>query len=101
MTNHISLKDILERELKDNEFKDLYKKEQIKNAIAKMVVTMRQKAHLTQQELADRAHTTQQVISRLEKGSDSSRMPSLDLLCRLAEAANGEIDISFKIRKSL
>jgi DNA-binding XRE family transcriptional regulator len=98
MTNHITLNDIIQRELKDEEFKVLFNKELMINEIAKMVFELRQKAGLTQKELADKAKTTQQVISRLEGGRDS-RAPSLELLARIASAANGNIELHFKANK--
>ena len=65
------------------------------NEIAKMVVQMRQQAHLTQQELAEKAGTTQPVIARLE--SDSySRIPNLGLT-KLAFAADAKIKIAIKL----
>jgi transcriptional regulator with XRE-family HTH domain len=50
---------------------------------------------LTQLELAQKAYTTQPVIARLERGSDS-RIPSLELLGRIAHALGKEIVIDFK-----
>jgi len=50
---------------------------------------------LTQSELAQKAHTTQPVIARLERGSDF-RIPSLELLGRIAYALGKEIVIDFK-----
>ena len=91
----ITLKKAISEELKDKEFAILYKKERIINRIACTVVELRQKQGLTQFELAQKAYTTQPVIARLERGSDS-RIPSLELLGRVAHALGKEIVIDFK-----
>jgi predicted transcriptional regulator len=93
-----TLDDFINKELKDEEFESLYNKELLINSIAKMVVEMRQNAGLTQKELAERAHTSQPLIARLESGKDK-RVPSLELLARLATAANAKINISFNNNK--
>jgi len=71
------------------------KKNAIINRIACTVVELRQRQGLTQLELAQKAYTTQPVIARLERGSDS-RIPSLELLGRIAHALGKEIVIDFK-----
>ena len=90
-----TLQEAIAEEMKDEEFAVLFEKERIINNIAKTIVEMRQKRGLTQYELAEKAHTTQPVIARLEKGSDS-RIPSLDLLSRVAHALGKEVIIDFK-----
>ncbi|HAR64099.1 MAG TPA: XRE family transcriptional regulator [Candidatus Margulisbacteria bacterium] len=90
----IRLNDVINEELKDEEFKLYYEEEQIKNMIAKTVVELRQKEGITQEELAKIAHTTQPVIARLEKGTDQ-RTPSLKLLNKIAHALGRELSISF------
>jgi len=70
----ITLNDVIKKNLKDPEFKKLYEKEQL--------------------QLAEKAHTTQPVIARLESGKDS-RTPSLDLLMKIAEATGFKINIGF------
>jgi transcriptional regulator with XRE-family HTH domain len=59
-----------------------------------MVYESRVEAGLTQKELADRAHTTQPVIARLESGRNS-RIPSVDLLNRIAFASNRRLVLRF------
>jgi transcriptional regulator with XRE-family HTH domain len=70
----ITLNDVIKKNLKDPEFKKLYEKEQL--------------------QLAEKAHTTQPAIARLESGKDS-RTPSLDLLMKIAEATGFKINIGF------
>lgn len=61
-----------------------------------MIVKFRKQAHLTQGELARRASTTQPVIARLESGVDT-RMPSLDLIARIAAASNAHLILNFEM----
>lgn len=85
---------IEEQNTKSSEFKTHYQRELLINEIASMVHQLRQAAHLTQEQLASRAHTTQPVIARLESGSDN-RIPSLALLARIAVASNATLHLAF------
>ena len=84
---------------KDPEFAEEYQKELLRNEIAKIVVKLRNNVHLTQTELAEKAGTTQPVIARLESGADS-RVPSLNLLARIAEASHAKLHVSFELMDS-
>ena len=92
----ITLNEVIKEKLNDDEFAVLFEKEKIINDIAKFIVEMRQGQGLTQTELAEKARTTQPVIARLERGMDS-RIPSLELLSRIAHALGREIVIDFKL----
>lgn len=95
----ITLDDVIkEHQEKDKAFAAAYQKEMLVNAISRMIVQLREQAHLTQEELAKRAGTTQPVIARLESGTDS-RVPSLDLLARIAAASNARLDLNFQFNK--
>ena len=61
-----------------------------------MVIQLRQKEGLTQEELAKRANTSQPVIARLERGTDS-RIPSLELLNKIVHSLGRELEINFKV----
>lgn len=91
----ISLKSVIKKNLKDPKFADLYQKEQLINAFAKMIYDIRKKTGMTQSEFAKEVQTTQPVIARLESGRDS-RTPSLDLLMRIANAAGTRLNIRFQ-----
>lgn len=100
MKHYISLDEVIKNELKAHpELQQVYEKELLLNAISKMVVKMRNKSHLTQVELAKRANTTQSVIARLEGGTDS-RMPSLGLLFRIANAAHAKLNLNFEMNET-
>jgi DNA-binding XRE family transcriptional regulator len=86
---------ISEQKKHDPEFADHYQRELLINEISKMVVSLRKAAHLTQEELAKKASTTQPVIARLESGTDN-RIPSLALLARIARASHAKLHLSFK-----
>ena len=94
----VTLKAVIEKHLKDTGFSQEYEKQLLINEISKLVVKLRQAAHLTQKELAEKAGTTQPVIARLESGNDT-RVPSLELLARIAGASNSKLHLSFKIEK--
>jgi DNA-binding XRE family transcriptional regulator len=83
----------IERQLKDREFKILFEKSEAKRNIAQEISALRLAQHITQAELAREIKTTQQVISRLENPNDK-RMPSLELLDRVARALNRRLVIS-------
>lgn len=91
----ITLTEIIAKERKSKKFDFYFQKELIINQIAKMFVDLRKKAKLTQNTLAKKAGTTQPVIARLESGSDN-RLPSLDLLARIAAATNSKLKITLQ-----
>lgn len=86
---------ISEQKKNDPEFADHYQRELLINEISKMVVNLRKNAHLTQEELAKKASTTQPVIARIESGTDN-RIPSLELLARIAKASHAKLHLSFE-----
>ena len=98
--NRISLGEVIQEELKDPEFRELFEKEQIINAISREIYELRVEQNLTQKELAEKMGTKQPVIARLESGCDS-RVPSLALLIKFAHACGGELKINFGIRSNI
>lgn len=56
-----------------------------------IVRRVREQAQLTQRALAERAHTTQAVVARIESGSSE---PSLEMLKRLAAAGGFELAVT-------
>jgi ribosome-binding protein aMBF1 (putative translation factor) len=94
----IALKDVLERELKDPEFSFYYQREKAISEIAQLVRDARLRAGLTQAQLAEKAQSSQVVIARLESGTDD-RVPSLDLLERIASALKARLLVRFEYKK--
>ena len=86
---------IVEQKKNDSEFDSHYQRELLINEISKMIVSLRKSVHLTQEELAKKADTTQPVIARIESGTDN-RIPSLELLVRIARASHATLHLSFE-----
>lgn len=82
----------LNKKLKDQKLKILVDEERTKSQIARLIRMARERAGLSQREIAKRAKTTQAVVARLELGTDS-RMPSLMLISRLLKAAHAHLEI--------
>ena len=85
----------IEEQCQDPEFKELYQRRKMILDVAKMVIDIRKKLKLNQNELAILAHTTQPVIARLEGGRSKSA-PSLDLLAKIASATGCVLKIGFE-----
>jgi ribosome-binding protein aMBF1 (putative translation factor) len=81
------------RLLKNPKFKKLHAETRSEFEIARMVIRARIKRGLTQKQLADKLHTRQSVISRVE-GANTT--PSLSFLKRLAVALNTTLQVQFK-----
>lgn len=87
----------LEEQLKDEEFKEEYKKISPELDIIKAMLDARKLQNLTQEELAKKTGIDQADISKLENGT---RNPTINLLKRLAEGLGMDLKIEFvpKIR---
>jgi len=83
------------KHLKDKEFKMHFDRAEAKRMIAQEIVFLRKAQHISQAQLAREINTSQQVISRLESPRDQ-RMPSLDLLDRVARALKRKLVISLQ-----
>jgi ribosome-binding protein aMBF1 (putative translation factor) len=94
----IPLNDVLKRELKDAEFGFYFEREKSISEIARLVRDARLKAGLAQAQLAKRSQTSQAVIARLESGTDQ-RIPSLDLLERIASALKAKLLVRFEYKE--
>ena len=97
-SKRIALKDVLQRELKDPEFSFYFHRERAISEIARLVRDARLKAGLTQAQLAKKAQSSQVVIARLESGTDA-RVPSLDLLERIANALKAKLLVRFEYKE--
>lgn len=93
----IPLSKVLEEKLKNPEFRFYFEQARAIREIARLIREARKRAGLTQAALAKKADTTQTVIARLESANDS-RIPSLDLLQRIASALKARLLISFEYR---
>ena len=77
----------------DPEYEKAYNVLEEEFALAAAMIEARARAGLTQQQLAERMHTTQAVIARLESGRVK---PSTRTLERLAAATGMRLRISFE-----
>jgi ribosome-binding protein aMBF1 (putative translation factor) len=89
----------VKRLLADPETRILYEIERAKTELALVVRGARKRAGLTQAQLAERIHTSQSVISRLESGGDL-RTPTLGLLAKIAEACDGHLEVRFRFSRA-
>ena len=78
---------------KDPNYVETYDALEDEFSLAAALIEARARAGLTQQQLADRMHTTQAVIARLESGRVK---PSTRTLQRLAAATGMRLRISFE-----
>ncbi len=84
----------LAEQLEDKGFAEKFKQAGEAWDIALQLTALRQRAGLTQKDLARRLKTSQQQISRLE--SPSYEGHSLSMLRRVARALNAEIKVVFE-----
>jgi len=70
-----------------------YEKARLAYELGRQVRQLRESHGLSQRELAERMHTTQSVIARLEAGGSK---PSLSTLERVANALGTSVDIRFR-----
>lgn len=77
----------------DKELRDMIVEETINVRVARMIYDARNKAGLTQKDLAKLVRTTQSVIARLEDADYEGH--SLNMLNRIAAAMNKRVDIRF------
>jgi transcriptional regulator with XRE-family HTH domain len=81
----------LEEQLRDPDFAERFKRAGKAWDVALQIAALREKAGLSQKDLARKLHTSQQNISRLE--SPSYEGHSLSMLRRVAEALNADIRV--------
>lgn len=87
-------KELLQKKLKDHEFRKEWEAQNEEFEVAKEVIRLRIKAGLTQNELAKKAHTSQPAIARLESGN--YRNLSLSFLRKVGEALGVEPHVKFQ-----
>jgi len=90
-----SIDEALEERLKeDEEFRILYEQEVFLNNISNTITDIREEKGLTQSDVAERSGMKQSAIARLES-SKNTRMPSLELLNKIANSLGKKIIINF------
>ena len=81
------------RWMKEPKYRKAYEALEGEFAVAKAVIAARNRAGLTQMELARKMGTTQPVVARMEGGRIQ---PSLRTLQRLAQATGSKLTIRFE-----
>jgi len=84
---------LLNKQLKNDSFRKEYYALEEEFEIAKEVIRLRQQAHLTQKQLAQKAGTSQPAISRLESGEYHNL--SFSFLRRIANVLGMTLEVHF------
>lgn len=91
------ISDMHKRWMKEPKYKKAYEALEEEFALSSAVMDVRNRAGLTQEELARKMGTTQPVVARLESGR---ARPSMRTLERLAEATGSRLLIVFEPRRA-
>ena len=83
--------------LEDKSFREEFEQEYKNLIIAEKIAELRHKAHLTQEELAQKVNTTKSAISRYENNNYQGY--SISLLQKIASACGADLRISFVLKK--
>ncbi len=93
-----TLQQYIDEKMKNQEFKKCWNSLDKEFEILEEIIKAREKAGMTQTELAEKIGTKQPALSRLEKGG--IRKATLETLNKIAEALNLELIIKFKTKKA-
>jgi len=89
---NLTLDQYLKEKLKDPDFKKQWAESEIQYQVTRQLIKARLENKLSQRKLAQKAKTTQAVISRIENMSVN---PSLDILQRIASALGKKVKVNF------
>ena len=99
MKNIRSFRDRLKRDLKDPEFRKAFDEEEVYASLAIQIEKLRERACLTQKELAEKLSTTQQTVSRLE--SVNNTRYTIHTLVNIAKAFHKKLEVRLKSKFKL
>ena len=91
------VEEFLAQEMEDPAFRMAFSEargNRIKRALAEAIRNARKRRGLSQAALSERARTTQAVVSRIEN-LNTSYLPSVEVLARLASALGAHLEIAF------
>lgn len=88
-----TLEDHLRESLKDPAFRKVWEASEVEYQLSRQIIAERLRQKMTQGELAQKAKTTQAVISRVERMTTNV---SVDLLKRIAHAFGSHLKVSFE-----
>lgn len=83
----------LKESLKNPEFRKEWENSEVEYQLGRRLIEARLKRNISQRDLAEKANTTQAVISRIEAMNSN---PSIGLLKRLAQALGTKLKIGFE-----
>jgi len=81
----------LNEKLQDPEFKKEWDNLELRYAVIKQLIKLRNSYNLSQAQLAEKLNTTQAVISRIENGTVNI---GIDFIDKLAKAFNKRVEIN-------
>lgn len=87
---------MLEKELKDPQFKEAYDSFEPEYTVMKMLIDARKSRNMTQKQLSEATGIDQADISKLECGQSN---PTLNLLKRLADGLGMSVKLEFIPKK--
>ena len=87
-----TLRQYLQGEMKDPEFRRLYEEADIELRVALEITRAREAMNMTQEELAEAIKTKQQTVSRIERGAQNVTIETLD---RIAKALGRNLQVRF------
>jgi ribosome-binding protein aMBF1 (putative translation factor) len=88
-----TLKDHLEESLENPSFRREWEKSEVEYQLSRQIISERLRLKMTQGELANKAKTTQAVISRIERMATNV---SIELLKRIANAFGSHLRVNFE-----
>ena len=94
----VSLDDILAKELKSDEFRMAFDEHRFYLQIAHLISDLRDRAGVSQVELAKRAKVSQPMVARLEKG-DHARTPTFETIFKVLKALGYTMSINVQKEK--
>lgn len=94
----IELSAILAKELKNDQFRLAFDEHLFYLQMARLISDLRERAGISQTELAKRAGVSQPMIARLEKG-DRRRIPTFDTVFRLLQVLGYDMWINAQRKK--
>lgn len=91
------LQNYLNERLQNPAFKEHWEDSRLEFEVARQLILLRKQAGLTQEELANRLHTQQSEISRIENGDQNI---SLEKLRNMVKAMGGNLEIHIEMSSS-
>ena len=88
----LTLDEYLKEQLKDPDFKKEWEKSEVAYQVTRELIWARIQGRISQRQLAQKAGTTQAVISRIENMTVS---PSISLVQRIANSLGKKLEIKF------